>query len=763
MAKQPSREEALEYHRSNPPGKTGVVPTKPSRTQADLSLAYTPGVAEPCRAIAENPESVFEYTNRANTVAVVTNGSAVLGLGNIGPSASKPVMEGKSVLFKRFGDVNAVDLEIDAPDTDAFIDTVANLEPTFGGINLEDIKAPECFVVEQELRERLDIPVFHDDQHGTAIIGGAALLNALDLADKRIEDVEIVFSGAGAAAIACADFLVDLGAREENITMCDSSGVIHTGRDDVNEFKAKYARDTDDRTLAEAMQDTDVFVGVSVGGIVSPEMVQSMNRDPIVMAMANPDPEIGYDEAMQARDDVIMATGRSDYPNQVNNVLGFPFIFRGALDVRAKTINTEMKTAAAQALADLAREDVPDHVARAYGLDRLRFGREYLIPKPLDRRVLLWVAPAVARAAVETGVARREIDIDNYVEELEKRQGKAREMMRIVLDKARSDPKRVAFAEGEDPTIVRAAARLQEEGYAEPVLLGDEATIERVLDENGIDAKIDIVNPVTNERADAYAELLYEKRRRKGVTENEAQRLVADPNYFGSCMVDQGDADVFMSGRNTYYPDALRPALQIIGTRPDTDKVSGVYMMTFEDDAFFFADTTVNIDPDAETLAEVSQQAAEVARRFNVDPRVALLSFSDFGSTDHPVTRKVQQAVDLVKQRVSDLEIDGEMQADTAVVEEMLRETYAFSDLSEPANTLVFPNLESGNIAYKLLQRLADAEATGPILVGTDEPVQILQRGDSMEDVVDLAAIAVVDAQQRERQPSPMDVNQKTL
>ncbi len=751
MAKPPSREEALEYHSRPPAGKTGVVPTKPSRTQADLSLAYTPGVAEPCREIAEDPDQAFRYTNRSNTVAVVTNGSAVLGLGDIGPAASKPVMEGKSVLFKRFGDVNAIDLEVDADDAETLIQTVEALEPSFGGVNLEDIKAPECFIVEQTLRESLDIPVFHDDQHGTAIIAGAGLINALDLAGKSIEEVHIVFSGAGAAAIACADFFRTLGARKENMTMCDSSGVIHADREDVNEFKATYARDTDERTLEEALDGADVFIGVSVGGIVSQQMVRSMNEDPIVFAMANPDPEIGYGEAMEAREDVIMATGRSDYPNQINNVLGFPFIFRGALDVRARTINAEMKSAAAHALADLAREDVPDNVARAYGEERLHFGREYLIPKPLDRRVLLWVAPAVARAAMESGVARREIDLDGYVAELESRQGKAREMMRVIFDKARGNPKRVVFAEGTDPTILRAAALLQEEGYAHPILLGPEDRVVEVKNEMGIDARFEIRDPNASSKQDAYAEHLYEKRKRKGITRNEAKARVSDANYFGSVMVDAGDADVFMSGRTSHYPDALRPALQVIGTRPDVDKVSGLYMMTFDDEAYFFADTTVNIEPTAEDLAEVSQQAAEVARRFNVDPRVALLSFSNFGSAEHPLSHKVREAAELVREADPDLEVDGEMQADTAVVEDILQDTYPFSDLSGPANVLIFPNLEAGNIGYKLLQRLADAEATGPILVGTDKPVMILQRGDSMEDVVDLAAIAVVEAQQNEK------------
>jgi malate dehydrogenase (oxaloacetate-decarboxylating)(NADP+) len=747
MAKRPSREEALDYHARDPAGKTEVVPTKSSRTQADLSLAYTPGVAEPCRAIDEEPLSSFEFTNRANTVAVVTDGSAVLGLGDIGPEAAKPVMEGKSVLFRRFGDVNAVDLNLDTEDPEEVIATVEALEPTFGGVNLEDIKAPDCFQIEETLRESIDIPVFHDDQHGTAIIAGAALLNALDLAGKPVEEVDVVFSGAGAAAIACADFFQALGADGERIVMCDSNGVIHPGRDDVNDYKARYTRDVEARTLAEAMEGADVFIGVSVGGIVDPEMVRSMAEDPIVFAMANPDPEIDYDEAMDARDDVIMATGRSDYPNQVNNVLGFPYIFRGALDVRARTINTEMKCAAAHALAQLAREDVPDHVARAYGEQRLQFGREYLIPKPLDRRVLLWVAPAVAQAAIDSGVARREIDLDAYVEELESRQGKEREMMRVILNKARKDPKRVVFAEGTDPTIVRAAAALQQEGYAHPVLVGDPDEVDRLKHELGVEGRLEVVDPQNSSKREDYVDHLYETRKRDGVTRTEAKRLVDEPNYFGSAMVDAGDADVFMSGRTSHYPDALRPALQVIGTRPDVDKVSGVYMMAFDDEVYFFADGTVNIDPGAETLAEISHHAAEVARRFNVEPRIALLSFSNYGSTKHPVTERVRRAADLVKQQDPELEVDGEMQADTAVVGEILEETYPFSDLSGPANTLVFPNLGAGNIGYKLLQRLADAEATGPILVGTDKPVMILQRGDSMEEVVDLAALAVVEAQ----------------
>ncbi len=750
MAKKPSKEEALEYHARHPAGKTGVVPTKPSRTQADLSLAYTPGVAEPCRAIAEDRSAVFKYTNRGNTVAVVTNGTAVLGLGDIGPEASKPVMEGKSVLFQRFGDVNAVDLEIKETDPERFVSVVEALEPTFGGINLEDIKAPECFIIEQRLRESLSIPVFHDDQHGTAIIAGAALLNALELAGKAIEDVHITFSGAGAAAIACADFFEDLGADPGKMLMCDSSGVIHTDRDDINEFKAAYARETDRRTLADAMEGSDVFIGVSVGGIVSPEMVASMADDPIVMAMANPDPEISWEDATEARDDVIMATGRSDYPNQVNNVLGFPFIFRGALDVAARTINTEMKTAAARALAELAREDVPDHVARAYGQDHLHFGREYLIPKPVDPRVLLWVAPAVATAAMETGVARREIDLDPYVEELERRQGKARAMMRVVLNKARTDPKRVVFAEGNNDTIIRAAVQLQEEGYAHPILIGDADRVDETLSHWGLTAKLEVVDPADDPRREAYAELLFEKRKRKGITRSEAKAMAADPQYFATCMVADGDADAYMSGLTTHYPDALRPALQVIGTREGVERVSGLYMMTFKDQAFFFADTTVNIDPSSQALAEITLQAAEVAKRFNVEPRVALLSFSNFGSTRHPHAKKVARAVDLVHQQAPELEVDGEMQADTAVVEDILQETYPFSELHGPANVLIFPNLESGNIAYKLLQRLADAEATGPILTGTRKPVMILQRGDAVEEVVDLAAIAVVEAQERD-------------
>ncbi|MDX1610971.1 MAG: NADP-dependent malic enzyme [Candidatus Thermoplasmatota archaeon] len=751
MAKKPSKEEALEYHARHPAGKTGVVPTKPSRTQADLSLAYTPGVAEPCRVIAQDPEAVYRYTNRANTVGIISNGTAVLGLGDIGPAASKPVMEGKAVLFKRFGDVNGVDVEVQEDDPEKLADVVKAIAPTFGGINLEDIKAPDCFLVEERLREELDIPVFHDDQHGTAIIAGAALINALDVAGKEIGDVRIVFSGAGAAAIACARFFEDLGADPGKMLMCDSRGVItEARRESVNPYKAQFARETEAESLADALEDADVFIGVSVGGIVSQEMVASMAPNPIVMAMANPDPEITPEDAAAVRDDVIMATGRSDYPNQVNNVLGFPFIFRGALDVRAKAINTEMKAAAAKALAELAREDVPDHVARAYGQDHLHFGRDYLIPKPVDPRVLLWVAPAVARAAIETGVARKELDLDAYVEELERRQGKARAMMRVVLNKARSNPKRVVFAEGNNHTIIRAAVQLQEEGYAQPILLGDPDRVQAALDHLGLKAKLTVIDPREDDRREAYTEFLFEKRKRKGIAKSEARRLTRDPNYFGSCMVAAGDADVFMAGLSSHYPDALRPALQVIGTRPGVDRVSGLYMMTLKDEVYFFADTTVNIEPTSEDLAEISLQAAEVARRFNVDPRVALLSFSNFGSTRHANAKKVARAVELIHERSPELEVDGEMQADTAVVEEILQDTYPFSDLTGPANVLIFPDLEAGNIAYKLLQRLADAEATGPILVGTDKPVMILQRGDAVEEVVDLAAIAVVEAQERD-------------
>ncbi len=685
-------------------------------------------------------------------MAVVSDGSAVLGLGDIGPEASKPVMEGKGVLFKRFADIDVFDIELDADDADTMVETVKTMEPTFGGINLEDIAAPACFEVEQRLSDAMDIPVFHDDQHGTAIISGAALINAADLAGKDLADLDIVFSGAGASAIATARFYVSLGARKENITMCDSSGIITDARtrsEDLNRFKEEFARDVPDGDLADAMAGADVFVGLSVGGIVDQSMIQSMASDPIVFAMANPDPEITYEDAKAARDDtVIMATGRSDYPNQVNNVLGFPFLFRGALDVRATEINEEMKVAAAEALATLARQDVPDAVVKAYGDTPMQYGPDYIIPKPLDQRVLFEVTPAVARAAVESGAARKEIDLDAYPERLEARLGKSREMMRVVLNKAKSDPKRVVLAEGHDEKMIRAAYQLVDQGIAEPVLLGDADRIEATRRRFGLEFDPVVVDPETAD-VEAYADRLYELRQRKGVTRREADELVRNGNYLGSVMVEMGDADAMLTGLTHHYPSALRPPLQVIGTAEDANYAAGVYMLTFKNRVIFCADTTVNQDPTAEILTEVTRHTADLARRFNVSPRAAMLSYSNFGSVDNPGTRKPRRAVERLRDdsRV-DFPVDGEMQADTAVVEDILNGTYEFSELEDPANVLVFPNLEAGNIGYKLLQRLGGAEAIGPMLVGMDKPVHVLQRGDEVKDIVNLAGVAVVDAQQ---------------
>jgi len=747
-------EDALEYHSQDPPGKIETATTKSTNTQRDLSLAYSPGVAAPCERIATETEQVFRYTSKGNLVGVVSDGSAVLGLGNIGPEASKPVMEGKGVLFKRFADIDVFDIELDIDeDVDVMVNAIQAMEPTFGGINLEDIAAPECFEVERRLSEQTDIPVFHDDQHGTAIISGAALINAADIANKDFSELNIVFSGAGASAIATARFYLSLGVDRSNITMCDSSGIITENRADhqgLNEFKSAFARDVPEGDLSDAMDGADVFVGLSVGDIVDEGMVQSMAEDPIIFAMANPDPEIEYETAKHARDDtVIMATGRSDYPNQVNNVLGFPFIFRGALDARATEINEQMKIAAAEALAELAREDVPDAVVKAYGDQPLQFGPEYIIPKPLDPRVLFEVTPAVAQAAMDSGAARSELDPDLYVEELEARLGKSREMMRVVLNKAKSDPKRVVLSDGDDEKMIRAAYQLVEQGIAEPILLGDADKIAATRRRFGLDFDPNVVDPGTAD-VEAYADRLYEMRQREGKTRREAEELVRNGNYLGSVMVKIGDADAMLTGLTHHYPQALRPPLQVIGTADDAEYAAGVYMLTFKNQVVFCADTTVNQDPDADVLAEVTRHTANLARRFNVEPRAAMLSYSNFGSVDNAGTRKPRDAVAKLHadERV-DFPVDGEMQADTAVVENILNETYEFSELKNPANVLVFPNLEAGNIGYKLLQRLGGAEAIGPMLVGMDKPVHVLQRGDEVKDIVNLAGVAVVDAQQK--------------
>ncbi|MFC4439966.1 MULTISPECIES: NADP-dependent malic enzyme [Natrialbaceae] len=744
-------DDSLDYHEADPAGKIETTTTKPTNTQRELGLAYSPGVAGPCREIAADPDAAYRYTVKGNLVGVVSNGSAVLGLGDIGPQASKPVMEGKGVLFKRFADIDVFDIELDLEDPDAFVESVAGMGPTFGGINLEDIKAPECFTIEERLRDRMDVPVFHDDQHGTAIISGAALLNAAELAGKDLESVQVTFAGAGAAAVATARFYASLGVRRENVTMVDIDGILTTDRaeaGDLDPHSREFARDVPEGDLADAMRGADVFVGLSVGGIVDREMIRSMADDPIVFAMANPDPEIGYEEAKGARDDaVIMATGRSDYPNQVNNVLGFPFIFRGALDARATEINEAMKVAAAEALAELAREDVPDAVRKAYGDQPLQFGPEYIIPKPMDPRVLFEVAPAVASAAMESGSARTEIDLEEYEERLEARLGKSREMMRIVRNKAKSDPRRLALAEGHSEQIVRAAYQLAERGVAEPVLIGNEAEIERLAADLGLEFDPEVVDPAAGEYEE-YVDALYEGRQRKGVTRTAARERIRDSNYFASVMVQQGDADAMLTGLTHHYPSALRPLLRVIGTADDVEYAAGVYMLTFKNRVVFLADATVNQDPDAETLAEVTRHAADIARRFDVEPRAALLSYSDFGSVDNEGTRKPRRAAEQLRADPAvDFPVDGEMQADTAVVEELLEGTYEFADLEEPANVLVLPNLEAGNIAYKLLQRLGDAEAVGPMLAGMDKPVHVLQREDEVRDIVNLAAVATVEAQ----------------
>ncbi len=744
------RDDALEYHYGGRPGKIEVVPTKPTATQRDLALAYTPGVAQPCLEIARNPADVYKYTAKGNLVAVITNGTAVLGLGNIGPAASKPVMEGKGVLFKRFADIDVFDIEVDTRDTEEFIRCVKLLEPTFGGINLEDIASPECFEIEERLKKEMKIPVFHDDQHGTAIISAAALVNALEVAKKKIDKVRLVISGAGAAAMACLRLYIKLGLRPENVILTDRKGVIYKGRiEDMNQYKEEFAADTKLRTLAEAMKGADVFVGLSAGGVVSQDMVRSMARNPIVFAMANPDPEIGYEEAVAARPDLIMATGRSDFPNQVNNVLGFPFIFRGALDCRATTINEEMKLAASKALADLAKEDVPDSVLRAYSQDRLSFGREYLIPKPFDYRVLLNVPVAVARAAAESGVAQEPIqDYDAYRRRLEQMLGRSRGLMYDLYLRARSNPKRIVFPEGDQEKIIRAAKILIEEKLAHPILLVRREVIAPLLQKYHIDeSKITIVDinncPAEFER---YAQRFCEIRKRHGITISDARRILNSRNYFAMMMLDSGDADGVISGLHAYYPATLRPALQILKTRQGVKHVSGAYLLMFKGRMLVLADTTVSIDPTAQELAEIAALTAETAKRFNLEPRIAMISFSNFGSTRHPDAEKVRNAVQILKEMRPDLVVEGEMQADTAVVPEIAKD-YPWSEIQGDANVLVFANLDAANAAYKLLWRLGGAEAIGPILQGLSKPVHVLQRGVDVNDIVNMAAIAVIDAQ----------------
>ena len=747
------KSDALEYHSTGRKGKIEVIATKPCQTAQDLSLAYSPGVAEPCLAIEQNPEDAYKYTTKGNLVAVVSNGTAVLGLGNIGALAGKPVMEGKGVLFKRFADVDVFDIELNSEDPDEIIRAVQLLEPTFGGINLEDIKAPECFYIEEELKKTMNIPVFHDDQHGTAIISAAGLINALMLVDKRIEDIRLVVNGAGAAAIACANLVVSLGLKLENLIMCDTKGVIYKGRaEGMNKYKERFAVDTPLRTLAEAAAGCDVIFGLSSKGAITPEMVRTMAANPIIFAMANPDPEITPEEAHKVRGDVLIATGRSDYPNQVNNVLGFPFIFRGALDVRATIINEEMKKAAVFALAELAREECPDSVCRAYGNVKFSFGRDYIIPKPFDPRALLRVAPAIAKAAMDSGVARQPIaDMDKYVELLESLQGKSKETLRMIINKAKSDPKSIVFPEGENEKILRAAQVLVEQGIARPILLGNETKIRSTLQELGIDLNggVTIIDPATSEKSEPYAAELFQLRQRKGLTLSESRRLMTRKSrtHFGCMMVRQGDADTLLAGIDANYAETIRPALQVIGKQEGLSSVHGLYMMVFKKGIFFLADTTVCIEPNALELAETAILAAEKARMLEIEPSVAMLSMSNFGSVRHPQADRVRSAVEIVKQKEPGLAIDGEMQADTAVVKEILQSNFPFTTLKETANILIFPDLTSGNICYKLLHQLGGADAIGPILMGMNKPVHILQRGDDVMDIVNMAAIAVVDAQ----------------
>ena len=748
-----TKQQALDYHFGTHPGKIEITPTKPCRTQRDLSLAYTTGVADPCLEIQKNPQDAYKYTARGNLVAVVTNGTAVLGLGDIGALAGKPVMEGKAVLFKRFANVDVFDIEIDSHDPDEIIKVCQLLEPTFGAINLEDIKAPECFYIEETLKKTMKIPVFHDDQHGTAIISGAALLNALEIVGKDIGKVRVVVNGAGAAGFACAEHYVRLGVKRENVILCDTKGVVYQGRTaGMNPYKQRFAVDTKLRTLAEAMAGADVFLGLSVKGAITPDMVRSMAAHPVVFAMANPDPEITYDEAKAARSDVIMATGRSDFPNQVNNVLGFPFIFRGALDVRATTINEEMKLAATRALANLAKEDVPDSVCRAYGVARLKFGPDYLIPKPFDPRVLVWESTAVAKAAMETGVAQEPIDITMYREQLERHQGKAHEISRMMIHKAQARPKTVVFPEGENEKILRACHTILDEKIATPILVGNSAIIHAKMAELGLDLKqARIVDPKDSPLRESYIQELFRLRQRRGVTLVEARTLIEERNIFASMMLHMGDADALVAGVTQHFPDTIRPALQIVRMREGLHKVAVCYpMVTRKGDLFFLADTSVNVDPTAEDLVEIALCTAEEARRFNVVPRVAMLSFSSFGSTKHPSCDKVRKAVELLHKADPTLIVDGEIMADTAVSPEILEQTYPFSSLKGGANVLIFPNLESANIAYKLLMTIGGATTLGPVLMGMARPVHLLARGAEVEEIVNVVAIAVVDARDGE-------------
>jgi malate dehydrogenase (oxaloacetate-decarboxylating)(NADP+) len=753
MSKINRKQDALDYHSQGRPGKIEVVATKPTNSQRDLALAYSPGVAEPCLKIAENKEDVYKYTAKGNLVAVISNGTAVLGLGNIGPEAGKPVMEGKGILFKIFADIDVFDLELDCTNVDDFVKIVKALEPTFGGVNLEDIKAPECFEIERRLKEELNIPVMHDDQHGTAIISSAALLNACEIQRKKLDKVKIVVNGAGAAAISCSRLYMSMGAKRENIVMVDRTGVINQSRENLDPTKAEFATTRKLNTLAEAIKDADVFIGLSSADVLTADMLKSMAKNPIVFAMANPDPEIDYNLAIKTRKDVLMATGRSDYPNQVNNVLGFPYIFRGALDVRATTINEAMKIAAVKAIADLAKKPVPEAVNLAYNTKNLKFGKDYIIPKPLDFRLITAVSPAVAKAAMDSGVAKHAItDWDAYREDLKLRLGMDDALLRAISNKAKLDPKRVVFAEADNYKILKAAQIVNDDGVATPILLGDKQKILELIEANELDMEgVTIIDPAEETaKTELYADYLYQKRQRKGITLYEAKKLLRDRNYFGACMVQFGEADALISGLTKNYIQTIRPALQIIGTEPGVDKVAGMYMMLTEKGPVFFGDTTVNVNPTLNELVDLTVLIDRSIKKFNIQPRIAMLSYSNFGSNEGEVPDKTREAVRLLHQNHPDILVDGDMQANFAMNPALLKDNFSFSTLNgQAANTLVFPNLASGNIAYKLIQELAGAEAIGPILLGMNKPVHILQLGSSVREIVNMVTIAVVDAQSK--------------
>jgi malate dehydrogenase (oxaloacetate-decarboxylating)(NADP+) len=747
------REQALEYHAKGRPGKIEVIPTKEAKTQRDLSLAYSPGVAEPCKEIAANKDEVYKYTAKGNLVAVISNGTAVLGLGDIGPEAGKPVMEGKGVLFKIFADIDVFDIEINEKDPKKFVEIVKALEPTFGGVNLEDIKAPECFYIEQELKKQMNIPVMHDDQHGTAIISAAALINALELQHKKIDKVKVVVNGAGAAAISCIKLYVSLGVKKENVFVFDSKGLITTRRTDLDEQKQIFANNAKDQTLEECLKGADVFIGLSKGNVVSKEMVKSMAKNPIVFAMANPDPEISYEDAIEVRKDIIMATGRSDYPNQVNNVLGFPYIFRGALDVRATTINEEMKLAAVKALAAMAKEPVPDIVTMAYNQKTMSYGPEYIIPKPVDPRLLSTVAPAVAKAAIDSGVAKNNItNWPAYAVELNKRLGLDDQLLRAIGSKARRDPKRIVFAEADNEKILKAASIVYDEGIGYPILLGTEKKIKKIAADNNIDlTDIPIIDPRDDEqesKREFYGELFFAKRQRKGFNHYESIKIMKDRNHFGAMMVETGDADCMISGLTRNYAEAIKPALQIIGTDEGVKKIAGMYLLSTKKGPIFLADTTVNFNPTAEELADITLLVAKEVRNFNITPRIAMLSYSNFGSSNGEEAKMVAEATRILKQKNPSLIVDGEMQGSLAFNNEVLKENYPFSSLvDENVNVLIFPNLTAGNVAYNLLKEIGGADAIGPILLGLKKPVHVLQLGSTVRNIINMALIAVVDAQ----------------